>query len=317
MTRTALVTALAVSAAVATLARAQSDGARDPNRPTPMVTITGRTVDETHEARGGVSSTVGGAGHRTRLSAGSRGQTPCGMAAGATGFLPPSDLSWEFAANIVSADADHARVELAWSRHAAGALASVGSFEQRTRLTLREGEEKVLDFVRFPAAMSSDCSAALVQAHLTFVEWAEVSQAALDYDVWLVHRTAAGAEHSERVSARGRQGAKLDFVFAPLRFDGRGRSSADGELTLQVHGQISGRARRDGRIDLSLEVGRSTSAAQLALGELGFKAATVADGETVDFEPPPMRGTIPAVGELGEVFKGHQTSVRITARRAF
>ena len=64
-------------------------------------------------------------------------------------------------------------------------------------------------------------------------------------------------------------------------------------LDLRVTGHVTGRVRRDGRIDLAVDVGRTVGVrgSRLASGYSGRTQLTVDENETVEFQPPPLHGT--------------------------
>ena len=143
----------------------------------------------------------------------------------------------------------------------------------------------------------------------------DLAHSILDYDVWLVHRDADGREVVDRTEGRGLQGKGVDYTFKPLRYTRAGLADLRGEVDIQVSGSVKGRVRSDGRIDVSVDAGRMVMFKGVGGGEGGNKQASVADGETVEFELPPQHTRVVGEGWRGEAFSGQRTAIRVTVRR--
>ena len=87
-------------------------------------------------------------------------------------------------------------------------------------------------------------------------------------------------------------------------------------MDVGVGGHIRGRMRRDGRVDISVEAGRTVGPRGLGLAgsTIGRSRLTVAQGETVEFEPVPMQGGWGTV-QYAEVFRDAPTAIRVQATR--
>jgi hypothetical protein len=104
------------------------------------------------------------------------------------------------------------------------------------------------------------------------------------------------------------QGKGVDYTFTPLRYTRAGVPDSSGDVDIQVNGSVKGRVRPDGRIDVSVDAGRMVMFQGIGSGEQGNKQATLANGETVEFELPQHHW-------MGDVFAGQRTAIRVTVRR--
>ena len=247
---------------------------------------------------------------RPTVGAGSAQYTSlCAMSSGGAQFQPGTRVGWAVEGRLLSTDTDGARVAVRWTRKVLDpSLVGVEDLVREYETRLHEGTRMVIDFLRPPAGDSEDCDGVVVKMWLEFRDPPELAGEVLDYDVWLVHYDAAGREVLERSRGRTLHGESLDYLFPRLRYTADGRLSADGAITADYAGSVRGRIRPDGRIDLALYAHRTVLDRSLGQGDSGQTQATVADGETLDFQMPP------AVNRPGG-FEAQRTSIRVTVRR--
>lgn len=228
--------------------------------------------------------------------------------------LPP--VWWVVTTDFVSKHFDGATVDVRWQRRVNTPLLHEPAVEERARrLTLVEGRPHVLDFV--PMEMpNGNCDAVILQAEVLFDDPPAVADSRIEHDLWLVHRDASGREQAFRLVETGRQGEVLDYAFDTITFDGNGARTDGGPLRMNVSGTVKGRIRTDGRIDLVLEAsqGFGTESAGRTAAATGKKTLIVSPGEVVEIPFPAAEGTL-AGFDLGELFAGHRTALRIVARR--
>jgi hypothetical protein len=117
--------------------------------------------------------------------------------------------------------------------------------------------------------------------------------------------------------ATGRQGQKLDFEFPhTLLPQQAGSEAGDGpDLKVSVGGQIRGRVRKDGSIDLGLQVRRNlwfvAGRASATTGG-GEKRLRLQPGETIRVDVP-SSGAGPDADRYGRSLSGHSFGLIITA----
>lgn len=233
----------------------------------------------------------------------------CAISSGGPAFQPGTRVGWTVEGRLLSSDVESARVAIRWSRQVMDpSLVGIGDMVREYEVRLQEGSQFVVDFLRPPPADASGCDGVVVRMWLEFKDPPELAREVLDYDVWLVHSDAEGRETLARSRGRTLQGQALTYRFPSVEYDGTGRFSPAGGFRADFDGRVRGRVRPDGRIDLSVRAGRSVYKGALGQGSGGAKQATVASGETVEFE-------LPAVGEHGPGFQAQRTSVRVTVRR--
>lgn len=233
----------------------------------------------------------------------------CAISSGGPAFQPGTRVGWTVEGRLLSSDVESARVAIRWSRQVMDpSLAGIGDMVREYEVRLHEGSQFVVDFLRPPPADASGCDGVVVRMWLEFKDPPELAREVLDYDVWLVHSDADGRETLARSRGRTLQGQAFEYRFPGVEYDDSGRFSTAGGFRAEFGGQVKGRVRPDGRIDLSVRAGRSVYKGSLGQGSGGAKQATVASGETVEFE-------LPAVSEHGPGFEAQRTSVRVTVRR--
>jgi hypothetical protein len=234
----------------------------------------------------------------------------CAASAGGAAFQPGTRVAWRVEGRLISRDADGARVWIRWSRMVMDrTLVEVDDLVREYETRLIEGEKAVIDLIRPRTGTGApDCDGVVVKMWLELRDAPQLANRVLDYDIWLVHREADGREVLDRMTGRGLQGRDVDYLFKHLRYDASGLPDPAGPIDVEVRGAVKGRARLDGRIDLSLRAARMTVKRGLGNGENGSKQATINDGETLEIEMPPTR-------ERGPGFEAQRTAIRVTVRR--
>lgn len=275
---------------------------------------------------------------RGRFGLSAVAETSCLM--GFSSRITPSDsplspkvaVSWRLEGRMLSIEGDTATIDLRWARDVRLPGLSPGdSIEHRATLTLREDEALPIDLVRVLPDAGFECGHYVVELGFDFVEPPEVADARLDYDLWLVHREPDGREVTEHLRAGGDQGAEVEYGFAPLWHDNDGtllEAERDGAFRTTISGEVKGRARLDGLIDVRVEAERWISAelegrAQGRVGQgSGVKYLSVHPGETIEIALPPVAGNLTLIApgeeerfELSELFAGAKTALRITTSR--
>jgi len=248
---------------------------------------------------------------RTLIVAGGSAEVTdlCAGSSGGLTFQPGARVGWQVESKLLSADAAGARVWVRWRRNVLDrTVVDAADLQREYEVRLTEGTRHVLDLVRPAPGVDPRCDGAVVQMWLEFADSPELADSILDYEVWLVHRDAGGREVVDRTEGRGLQGKPVDYTFKRLRYTRAGVPDSSGDVEIQVNGSVKGRVRPDGRIDVSVDAGRMVMFQSLGSGEQGSKQATLANGETVEFELPQHHW-------MGDVFAGQRTAIRVTVRR--
>jgi hypothetical protein len=241
-------------------------------------------------------------------------QTLC---APGSGLKPPEQalVLWRAQATLLSYDATGATLDLLWTRTVEDpAIVDGGSIERHLSLHLVEGNREVLDLVRMAPGADGACDGAAITARFMLQDPKALAQSLLEYDVWLVDRDRAGHETVDHVTTRGLQGRSIDYAFEPIRYAPDGTVSPAGSVQIDLQGQVKGRVRPDGRIDLVVGASRMRTEGGLGSGDGGGKQATVSDGETVEFQLPVMQAA-PTPSIRPTSLQGELTAIRVTARR--
>ena len=248
-----------------------------------------------------------------------------GVSTGAKGHPSgvPSDqqplVVWTVSARLVSFDGDAATMDVRWRREPrSDQLQPARAYEGQLRWTAAEGVSSVLDLVRQIDPAEPQCESRSITMRFAPVETSELIGAAIAYDLWLVQRVSQGGTVTHHMRTTGQQGEYVSFFFPDVAIDVPSLQNARGPAIVDVgvRGHIRGRMRRDGRVDISVEAGRSVAPRGLGLagGTNGRSRLTVVQGETVEFEPVPMQGGWGTV-RYAEVFRDAPTAIRVQATR--
>lgn len=220
-------------------------------------------------------------------------------------FDATASASWRIAASLVKIEGEEATVDVRWSRRVPrpGVLRE-GSVEREERLTLREGARGILDLVRAARPSASVCESFGIAIELRFESSIDEWRAGLGFDLWLIDRGAPSTPPA-RVRTQGRQGADVTYAFPPLELQ-----TTAGPVTLSSSGVVTGRARRDGTIDLTFDAEQAVHDDRGSRSGGGRKRLVVKPGETIEFElPEAQRAKLPP--EL----QHHDFVMRVTTER--
>jgi hypothetical protein len=226
-------------------------------------------------------------------------------AADLAAFDRTASATWRIEATPVTIGDDEATVDIRWIRRVPrpGVLLE-DSVEREERLTLRDGARGILDVVRAAGPSPSVCETFAIALELRFGSPADELYAGLGFDMWLIDRGAPWAA-PQRVRTQATQGADAAYTFPPLRLIG-----SAGEVTLQSHGVVTGRARRDGTVYLTFDTTESVRDDKGVRSGGGRKRLLVRPGETIEFElPDPLRAKLPPD------LQHHDFALRVTTER--
>jgi hypothetical protein len=280
-----------------------------------------------------------GDSHTWAICAGADGEA---RAAGGVSLGCASEYwhKWTFHVTLVSTDTDAVTFDLDWERAETNEGSRRAVAGDHRRITLRQGERHVLDFVP-SASAGSRVASMVIEVTAVPVEDPAIAEQRLAYDLWLVHETANGAKVTRRTTMTGRQGEKVPFALpsVSLPLDAGAPSEADSPLRMHVQGSVTGRAGSDGTTQVALEatvehrspVGRSSPPGGLEtftakLGEAIAVELLTSGGQSA-WRPQP--GTAPAKPRPGVTvtadglvrvdhkvfFAGTKTSIIVTVRK--
>lgn len=220
-------------------------------------------------------------------------------------FDDTASAAWRVEASPVTIGADEATVDITWSRRVPrpGVLLE-GSAERRERLTLRDGARGILDVVRSAGPAAGVCETFAIAIELRFTSSLDEQTAGLGFDLWLIDRGAPTTPPT-RVRTQGTQGADVNY-----RFPSMPMTSADGPVSLSVYGVLTGRARRDGTIDLTFDAEQSVHNDRGSRSGGGRKRLLVRPGETIEFELPDAEKA-----KLPSDLQHHEFVMRVTTER--
>jgi hypothetical protein len=205
---------------------------------------------------------------------------------------PPFQYSWKVTVKLVSVDAGEIKFDADWARSDVLGTAEQPVAGGHRTITLREGERHVLDVINAPSH-SVDVVNVVIELTASRVEEPGLENAALDYDLWLVHERENGEKITRRLTVTGRQGENVPFEFAPLDFSleaGGAVDAANAPLKMSVQGKIRGRARPDGSIEISVQSEQAMQLGGARGAAIGDKNFVVLSGETTAIEFPRQVG---------------------------
>ncbi|BCS32071.1 hypothetical protein TBR22_A12760 [Luteitalea sp. TBR-22] len=223
-------------------------------------------------------------------------------------------VAWTVAARLVELAGDTATIDLRWRRApSASDVEPSTSRERHLRWKVSEGGLTVLDAVH-AAADGGECPSMAVTAEFGIGSAFEFRDAGIAYDTWLVQTLPSGETTTHHVRTSGQQGEAVTMMFPRVPLDGLPTSVPP--LDLKVSGEIRGRLRTDGSIEVSVDAFRyvMTREASLATGTGGRSHLRMALGETVEFTAVPMHGNVQG-HDLAQLMAPAPTAIRIRASR--
>lgn len=225
---------------------------------------------------------------------------------------------WTISARLVSTEEDRATVDLRWHRDVRpSSVVPDDSVDATRRIELRVGRRGVMDLVTGDPAQDQ-CESFAILLGLKMQPFMAADDAAIAYDLWLIQRQIDGQETLERFTATGRQGDNADFFFRTLDYTSGGlrlEDSSNAELHQYIGGSVTGTLFDTDRIDLTIDVMQNVGYSGGTVGSGGRKRLTVRNGETVQFDlPSSIGGHISKLGDVGRIFKGQRTAIRLTPR---
>jgi hypothetical protein len=225
---------------------------------------------------------------------------------------------WRIEARLQSFEGATAMIEVRWRREVQGAgVEPARDFDQTFVWRAEEGASRVIDLVREMPAKTPLCDTKTLDMRYVVSGPEDLGQAAIGYDVWLLHPSPTGDRGVRHLHTSGEQGSTVSFAFPTVWLPERPVKPGDTRMSvsMRVEGWVIGRVRPDGRIDLAVDAGRMVgrSGTGLGLGSFGRTRLIVSSGETIELQPPPLYGTNDA--DYERVLGGGRTAIRVRAKR--
>ena len=233
-------------------------------------------------------------------------------------------LVWSADAKLLEASTDHLVLSVSWRRLQRGADGTLreSASEELSSVSLREGDRRLLDFVREPGSRCMRNAA--LQVTVSIKEDPVLASSQLAYDLWLVHETADGESTAGRAQLTAGQGELQAFAFPRQKLPSRASGAGgDGNLQVAVAGHVRGRMRSDGMLELALDTNRTLSYAAPSedggITEGGLKTVAVRPGEAVRVElPNPTAGSATAADprtlRMARDLAGHSYAMVLKAK---
>lgn len=244
---------------------------------------------------------------------------PCGIGGNTTGDVRGAAHAWIASVTLMSASIDRIGVRVKWQRLDGGVPAASGSRE----LVMPEQTAYPIDLLTADTAYRERCRVAGDVIQIS-ADTAALAETILDYEVWRVHEDGRGGRWRERTTTSARQGEHAEFFFTPVRWP----LPSGCDVAIDVSGQILGRRRDDGTIEMAVSPSRFVrqivparfpSRLPARYGETGMKVFVAAAGEAVRLVLPPSedQSNLPCGGpqapssriDFGQLLANHQTSI--------
>lgn len=229
---------------------------------------------------------------------------------------------WRFDVRMLEVGTDRIKFDITWER---ASRVMPGELLRRTQqLTLREGESRPIDLLH--GRPGSDCINVVLEVTAGVVEDPVRQDKTLEWDLWLSGGAQTEPVHRALSSPQGESAA---FQFDPVTATSVSLSGEAQTVSVEVYGQLRGRVRPDGSIDVAFNTNRSvrfdlgsqptaTTPKPLSrAGGSGQKNFTLKAGEAVRIVLPPLGPsgrvqfrTDPVTGEQkATIVPGTQSSV--------
>ena len=215
------------------------------------------------------------------------GTDGCGGEAGTAtpeNALERQPYAWTADVKVLEASTDRLALSASWKRFTRGARGEAieSAAESIPRLIVREGERVMLDFIAVPLAASACARNYSLELTAAVREDPALAERQIAYDLWLVHETSDGARSSERARITVKHGEKTAFAFPKAALP----ASAGGRAEVLVNGQLRGRIRDDGTVDLALSTYRAVIRDGGVSGATGEKWLRVRPSDAIRVELP-------------------------------
>jgi hypothetical protein len=219
----------------------------------------------------------------------------------------PAQYIWRFDVRTLEVMTDRIKFDLTWQRTSRTTPDEV--LERTQQMTLREGESRPIDLLH--GKQGTNCVSVVLEVTAEIGEDSVPLANAIDWDVWLSGNTESVSVHRALASAPGDSAV---FHFEPVTTTAMQVNGKVDPVMVSVYGQLRGRIRADGTVDVALNTNRTvslnlsgaprpTAPRQLSsAGGSGQKNFVLKPGEAVKIILPPLGGRVefrtdPATGK--------------------
>ena len=195
---------------------------------------------------------------------------------------------WHFDVSMREVATDRIVLDLLWERISRSTPND--PLRGKQSIILREGQSHTIDLIH--GAQNSDCLSVVVDIIAHVYDDAALQVKTLEWDLWFTG-AQSGPAHRALMSPQGESGA---FQFDPIPVRAVQPSGPDG-ATIHVYGQLKGRVRADGNIDVALTAIRFVTSLQnrprlpryfTPVSNSGQKNFVVRPGEAIKIVLPPL-----------------------------
>lgn len=295
----------------ATETTGESEGARV----TVLFNGLGSTLSAATMPYGGVAI-GGGAGESVSMLIGYSAEK-CGMRASFSenveSLLRSHPLVYAANVKVVAAEMDRIQLTVDWKRFVRSSGATHPFAGDHLEITLKEGERVVVDVLDRPTFLNPQCAGRNFMLEMTasIDEAPAFAERQIAYDLWLVHDAPQAKRVTSAWKATGKQGEKLHLQFPDevLRNAGEVGAEDQSPLKLKVEGNIRGRLRPDGSLDVAVELTQSIGTTHASRYQReGVKRIRVQPSETVRLD-------IPLEAPAGRDAQGEQATERLRGHK--
>ena len=251
----------------------------------------------------------------------------CGMLAtfgeSAEQLLRSHPLVYAVDVKVVDAVLDEIHLAVDWRRYTRPSGARRPAVGDHLDVTLKEGQRMVLDVIDRPAFLPSQCAGRNFMLEMTpsVEEDPAFADRQIAYDLWLVHEQPNGQRTTFAWKASGKQGQELTFQFPDRVLGAPGQASGDSgpHLRLGIKGEVRGRLRQDGRLDLGVDLTQQLALADgtsATYGNEEVKRIRIQPGETIRIDIPLPQPPADHDGQTGgyqQCLQGHTLGLILTA----
>ena len=196
---------------------------------------------------------------------------------------------WHFDVGMREVATDRIVFDLSWERISRSA--PTDPLRGTQRIILREGQPHTIDLIHGP--QNGDCMSIVVDIIAHVYDDAALQVKTLEWDLWFTG-AQSGPAHRALMSPQGESAA---FQFDPIPVRAVQPGGPDG-ATIHVYGQLRGRVRADGNIDVALTAIRVVNSGPRNLARVprspspisnsGQKNFIVRQGEAIKIVLPPL-----------------------------
>jgi hypothetical protein len=204
---------------------------------------------------------------------------------------------WRFDVQTLEVMTDRIKFDLTWQRSSRTAPDEV--IQRTQQVTLREGESRPIDLLH--GKQGTNCVSVVLEVTAEIVEHSAQFANAIDWDVWLSGNSETVSIHRALATAPGGSAA---FQFEPMTATAMQMNGKVDPVMVTVYGQLRGRVRPDGSIDVALNTNRTVSMdlsgaprptiprRLSSAGGSGQKNFVLKPGEAVKIILPPLGGRV-------------------------